>query len=867
MKKLILLVIVATFLIVSTYGEAFVPTNKVIGYWSFDEGAGSTIYNVANRGTFDFNNWTGIPGFIRGKVGGWAISLNGSGDGDSLGNVSIDPTGIGNFTWSMWMNATQVASTQCILNHRDSGGNGEQDLCIRGGALTLRVGDGTSNVQVASAIVANRTYHVVAVANGSDKLYLYLNGTNIANSSAIGQAKGGLSPFTIGSNGAGGEFYDGWLDEVVYWNRSLGVADVAELYRNGLGKGFPTRQITPALISPSYQYSSSNASISFNFTGFSSANGFNMTNATLFLYNSTGLVNRTNISLTGNVSNNSRIIVNNLALENYVWNVYVCGINNTGTQCNTNLINYTLGIGAMVNTNTFNSTTYETARESFYSNISIVPGYTLSSASLYYDGTAYSATTTNIGGDDYSVSRAIDIPTGVQSNNWFWSLVFSNGFNQNLSVNSQSVSLINLSQYGSTPQNVAFLNFTFRDEDTNDLINATIDSISFTYGLGLLTTNKSLSLSNIQSQFNYGLAFSPKDKTVNIAGTVRYSNLTNYPQRVYSFDSTPYTNSTTLQTLYLLSSANGIYSSIQTSESTGATISGVQLTVERFINSEWVVVGQQTTGSDGLATFWVNPNYEHRITAIKSGYITTQQTITPSQSTYTLIMTRDSGSATYNGSLTGIVWKATPAVGPISPGTQTFNLNLTASLRNLDGSFCKMELVNAETSASLTSTTGGNAGGCNLSFSYNLVENVKYRAIYSIDLDSTDGFVIIDNDAYWFTINKNATNTLNIRSFFQDFKDLPEFGEGLRAEFSRTIVFFFILVCLLGILTFTTGYDFANPGWAMIIVLAPVAIASTVGFFEFSGLSTNDWVQKYSILMILIFMISGFVMSYVGRNT
>lgn len=521
-----------------------------------------------------------------------------------------------------------------------------------------------------------------------------------------------------------------------------------------------------------------------------------------------------------------------------------------------------------INQSTYNTTSAETAFEGFTGTLNSASP--VSSAILFYNNTAYSASVSNLGNNLYSLSRGLDIPLLGNNSYYFypfyWNVTFVNGTNIISGSLGQKSYLINLTKCTSAPLNIPYINYTIKDEDTLSTINASIDSLIFSYYLGSGALSKSYTFLNQLSQNNLGICFSPSYLPTYVTGTIRYSNLTAYPQRIYSFAQTQYTNSTILNTLYLLNTANGIYSSIQTAESTGATISSVLITVERSINNEWVVVGQQETGSDGLSTFWVNPNYPHRITAEKTGYSTAQVTITPSQTTYTLVMVRSSGSATYNGTLTGIKWKTSPAIGPTDPGTYTFGFNLTASLGNLDGSYCKIELVNAETGASLSSTTGGSAYGCNLSLTYTLVEDIRYRGIYSIDTTETSGFVILDNDAYWYTLSKNSSNNLNLRSFFTDFRDNPDFGTGLRQEFSRTIAFFFILVMLIAIITFFTGYDFSNPGWAMIILLAPIAIASTVGFFTFSALSSNPWIQKYTILLILIFSIGGFVLNYISKN-
>lgn len=792
MKKLFIFLLLGIFLIGFGAPAAFVPSNNIIGYWSFDEGAGDTNYNIHNPSSYNLTAFTGNPYWVKGKLGPWGMQFNGS---DSL-SVDYTASGIGNFSWSVWINATQVDSTQCILLQNDDS-FGLQDLCIRSGNLEFRVGDGSANRVASIALVANRTYHIAAVANGSDKLYLYLNGTNVANSSAIGQVKGGLSPFVVGSNDVETEHFIGFIDEVGYWNKALGVQDVSELYRDGLGKAYPNRSIISGLISPTHLFGFSNQNVNFNFTGFSGANQFNLTNATLLIYNSTGLFNSTNISLTGNSSNNSMITVNNLNVGQYTWNVYVCGINNTGTQCNTNLINYSLFVGAMVNSNLFNSSTYETSLESFKTNISLVSGLSISSVNLNYNGNVYSGTSTNIGGNDYFINSAINIPTGVQTNNWFWSLLYSNNIQQNLTSNTQSVSLINLSICGSAPQNVKYINFTFKNETSaQERVNASISSSTWTYWLGSGSITKSLSYSNANENREYTFCFSPQDKSVYTDVTLNYDNAES-EQRSYAPSTLTLTNNTNLKTLYLLPTLQGQYVTFQVINTAQQALEGVNVVVTR---SGIGTVETATTDSSGSVTFFLNPNFAYSFTFSKTGFTDFETEITPSQTAYTITMGGTSSATNVTNPQRGITYSVLPSIKTLNNGTTyNFNLTLNASYWTLDSWGFTLQNRSGYVLASQSSTaSSGGFLGTNLNTGQNKTITMNYFWVINGQYN---------NATITWTVIALSGNTFSIFQFFTDLITYVTVGFFGLDEFGLALLTFFTIFIITGVMSYKFGIN------------------------------------------------------------
>jgi len=503
---------------------------------------------------------------------------------------------------------------------------------------------------------------------------------------------------------------------------------------------------------------------------------------------------------------------------------------------------------------TGNTTVAETATESY--TIDVLSNDSLTAGNLIFNGVSYTGTQS---GSNWTAS--IDVPTGILGvKNYYWNFTFAGSQIvtpiTNVSINQTLFGICN------STLSTSYLNLSFKDEATDTAMGAFADASTWYYYLGSGAVNKTLTYSAPStSNTNYTFCFKPEDKGVTMdVDFFKYSN-TSYPQRTYSSSGLSLTNSTTQQPLYLLSTASGIYSSINIVESTGVVIEGVEVTIERQVSGLWVTIGKQTTGSDGTVTFWVNPNFPHRITAIKTGYSNAQVTITPSQSLYTLTMSATgAGSGSQNDTIEGVKWVVWPTSGSIDNISQSFNATVTASatLEN-----CKFEILNASdiTQVFATSTTLTNSSYCQPIVTYAPIYNRKIFGRLSIDTTSTDGFVIVDSDWKWSALDKNSTVTnRGIKSFFTGLTELSDFGEGNEGEFSRFILFFLITTILLGAFMYFTGVEFASPGMSLGLIWIIVLLASAGNFLTFESGSGNisDFIEQWGFSIFMTFLVVGY---------
>jgi len=226
-------------------------------------------------------------------------------------------------------------------------------------------------------------------------------------------------------------------------------------------------------------------------------------------------------------------------------------------------------------------------------------------------------------------------------------------------------------------------------------------------------------------------------------------------------------------------------------------------------------------------------------------------------------------STVSNYTFKGISWSAGPQTGHVldSSLTYTFFLNISSIEGNLVN--CKIELHNLSLSTVASGIGGaiGSGTGCYASVDFSAGENDKLFGYYYIDLGEGYG-LLKANDPWIFELNYSTEKTYGLFYVLTDFNDLPDWGSSHnRREFSKIVSYFFIMAILIAAFTVSTGYDFAQPGGAVILLWGFVAMGSFAGIFNIQGISTFTFINKYMIFMICSFMTWGFILGTWARTT
>lgn len=177
---------------------------------------------------------------------------------DNTADASLDVSdntdfnhGGDNFTIALWAknNQADILSSDLFGKFRAGGGRREFNYTITA-SETIRVqvstdGTGVSATEETDSAISNiDTWQFYAAvfqpASPNISVDIYLNGSVLTSSTTTGSMPASIheddAPFNIGNNFAGNSPWDGFIDEVSWWNTALSASDLLSLYNSGSPK-------------------------------------------------------------------------------------------------------------------------------------------------------------------------------------------------------------------------------------------------------------------------------------------------------------------------------------------------------------------------------------------------------------------------------------------------------------------------------------------------------------------------------------------------------------------------------------------------------------------------------------------------------
>ncbi|MCX6821127.1 MAG: LamG domain-containing protein [Candidatus Aenigmarchaeota archaeon] len=266
-------------------GEVFaLPTNleSLIGYWTLDEGSGGISYDYSGRnntGTLTSMNTTGNA------TSGWQSSANCKGGSSCLMfdgvndyvNISNAPNITGNLAISMWIYplSNQPAEAGLLTKASNDCGNYNYMLYSSTSKFCLLSSVTCSwSYCISNATTPDQWQHVGVVTNGTHAIF-YKNGAQIGTATfSIGSSNTQPTKIGLSTSGTSSDYFNGTIDEVMLFNRSLSANEMNALYETSTKKLFATgtQSITPAT-NVSIVLSSPSGQTSFDDVTVSSGNG------------------------------------------------------------------------------------------------------------------------------------------------------------------------------------------------------------------------------------------------------------------------------------------------------------------------------------------------------------------------------------------------------------------------------------------------------------------------------------------------------------------------------------------------------------------------------------------------------------------
>lgn len=783
-----------------------------VAYYDFDESSGDLLDKTGNgfSGTV-----TGATREVNGVIG-TAYRFDSFNDFINITHEHLHHVGVGNnnLTIILWINVSDNSGTEDRII-QDTGGGGADHFIGRVQTSDVRFITGGQSTVSTTNIDDGNFHFVVMRAN--------LTGTQIF-IDAVGEGTPGGAP-TIGAGGGdiliGTEgttnFFNGSMDEMGIWNRSLNLSEIEEIYNSGNGLAFQVGfdTVTVTLNNPPDSDVFVDASTIFNATIVPTSTT-NLTNSTLFIYNTNSTIFASfENTITGDgVSNVTTFNVTTLTPNDYNWNVFACGTNNTGgTICGRADANFSFSFGLADFIASNRSLVYETETVVFNLSFNASLGFT-PTANLYWNGTQFTGTLSSLGGTNWRASRSLEMDVGDPGiKNVFWELSLSDVFT-NTSLQNQNLSVINFSQCSTNT--VQYLNFTYRNETTNEESIAATISTSWQYWLGDGNPNKTFTFSTTTESNSTAFCFTPSHRSVNVINTYDYDN-SESQQRSFSLDNAILNNVTSTQILYLLPTALGLFTNYLTLDGDGDTISGVMVTVTRTLNGiTRTIVIDSTDGGGGL-TLFLNPDFSYTYQFVKAGFNILTTTLQPSFSDTKIIV--------LGGSQAGGVANGTQIAGNTTYTIQPVN----SSLQNRTDYTFSFEVSSSET-ITFISMNITNITGTQLVFQSNAGEGTISQLLNTGNHSRLFGTYIIQTSDETLVIRKSWT----VGTFYiGDYSIYRQFLLFLTYEFSDFIRILLILAFITALLIYLSTNEVLETSESKIAVVVLLIWAfSLVGWLD-----------------------------------
>jgi hypothetical protein len=210
---------------VRAFGQTSYETQPsgLVGYWNFDEGSGTIINDSSgygNNGTIYGASWTG------GKM--WsALGFDGLDDYVDCGdNETLDPTQEATIeAWVKFDQLPSVAGHIMAISGRSGGGTDLDVQAEPDNRLKFYIGPGVF-VASSTVIETSKWYHVAATYEAYNSTRIYVNGLLEATTPIFGARGPNPNSFWVGESLWGGRFFNGTIDEVRLYNRTLSAQEI-----------------------------------------------------------------------------------------------------------------------------------------------------------------------------------------------------------------------------------------------------------------------------------------------------------------------------------------------------------------------------------------------------------------------------------------------------------------------------------------------------------------------------------------------------------------------------------------------------------------------------------------------------------------
>lgn len=855
-----------------------------------------TITSIGANGgnNYGSNGGNGVANgqwFGGGYCDSGAIALGGGGAGGSAGIPGL--------------NLVLRAQNMTILSSQISLSGGGGGIGGNGGAYMIGSWGGTIN-SWSTSTGASGTGGGGGGGASAGNLTLYyrylMNDTALTSKVLQSRGTGGT-----GGGGAGGSAGTGSSG----FNGNITIYEEGYTTTTLLNPANGSNTVTPAII---------------NFTATVNPVLVTLLNSTFYLYNN-NLLNNTQYTLlsgTDQVNLSWSRTAAQMPIGNYSWAVKTCWTDGTVPKCDQTQNNSFTTFSTNFHNSTYNNITYEMLYETYSVNITST-GFVNLSGTLVWDGTEYPAVTSG-NNVNATFTSSLWIPTGPGTKSFHWHIFYGGQLQESIPEFVQ----VYESQYNicNSSLNVPYYIINYRDETTNQPINASVINSVWNYNVTGSPYGKQLTYSNLTVALNHQFCFNPSYAPLNIpSANYQYGNpAAGYSTKLWYFSNLFLTNSSTTVTLFLINLIDSGTTPVtfQTINSqSNVIIGGIRVSTFRTVGGTSTMVNDGYTDTAGTIAYFMSPIAQYTVVASGGGCQQLTSTITPTSNQYNLLLNCASSTAQqFTSQLDGVTYQRTPQDGVTMPGMNTYTYSVNSITFNMTR--VMFQLINAvdrtvlATNDSLVGVPGCSSSSCKLTLNYRTYngDNIKGRYLIAINGTSDTDLILLEGDAYWRFVFINQTNSLNsigramlnAQEFFNSWgaqgnsncllnlnrtscqndanckwisqqvwvmdssvnntadNSMCVSADNInKIEFSRIVTIFFFIIIALFILGRTTGYELNHPGSFVVGMSGVIWILSVYRMFEFAGLTQYAFFNQYIFALTTSCIAAGYTISVIRR--
>ncbi|MGH8510415.1 MAG: LamG-like jellyroll fold domain-containing protein, partial [Gammaproteobacteria bacterium] len=198
-------------------------TTGLVAAYNFEEASGATVVDASGKG--NQGTLSGATRITQGKFGN-ALSFDGVNDWVTVNDTaSLDLTT--GMTLEAWVYPTEVTSGWRTVVHKED----NQYYLMAGSDRDTPAGaanstTGRNKVYAPSPLSVNTWAHLAVTYDGAN-VRLYINGNEVASQPQTGAFTTSTGALRIGGTQAYGEFFQGRIDEIRVYNRTLSAAEIS----------------------------------------------------------------------------------------------------------------------------------------------------------------------------------------------------------------------------------------------------------------------------------------------------------------------------------------------------------------------------------------------------------------------------------------------------------------------------------------------------------------------------------------------------------------------------------------------------------------------------------------------------------------